>query len=65
MKCCHGHALNSATTDPRFEGDEFTQAALREQRARAAHAHGAALMLSVIGGVLFFGLMKSVHRKGC
>lgn len=65
MKCCHGHSLATAVTDPRFEGDEFTQAALREQRARAAHAHGAALLLSVIGGVLFLGLMKSIHRRSC
>ncbi|MHB1135930.1 MAG: hypothetical protein ACYC1X_03935 [Coriobacteriia bacterium] len=61
MKCCHGHAL-STVDDPRFEGDEFTQAALRERRARAAHAHAAASLLSVVGGLLFFGLVKSIHR---
>lgn len=60
MNCCHGTRIS--TTDPRFEGDDFTEAAGRERRARAAHAHGAAFLLSLIGAVFFFGLMKSVHR---
>lgn len=62
MKCCHGH-VSTIVADPRFEGDDFTQAAVRERRARAAHAHGAAMLLSLLGGLLFFGLLKSVHRN--
>ncbi len=62
MKCCHGHAL-TADDDPRFAEDDFTQAAVRERRARAAHAHAGALVLTLIGALLFFGAMKSVHRR--
>lgn len=60
MKCCHAHAITK-TDDPRFESDDFTQAALRERRAFAAHAHAGALLLSLIGGVLLFGLCRA-HR---
>ncbi len=62
MKCCHGRAL-SAVDDPRFQDDDFTQAALRERRARAAHAHAAAALLSLVGGFVLFGLIKSIHRR--
>jgi hypothetical protein len=61
MKCCHPHHL-TATDDPRFVEDDFTQAALSERRARAAHAHSAALLLSMIGGAVLFFLVKSIHR---
>jgi hypothetical protein len=61
MKCCHGHTL-STVDDPRFAGDDFTQAAVRERRAHAAHAHGAALLLSMIGGAVLFFLVKAIHR---
>jgi len=62
MKCCHGHAL-SAVDDPRFEDDVFTKVAVRERRARAVHAHAAALLMALVGGLLFFGLVKSIHRR--
>lgn len=62
MKCCHHHT-SAIEADPGFDGDDFTQAAARERRALAAHAHGAALLLSIIGGILFFGVMKSIPRN--
>lgn len=59
MHCCkhaHGTAL---AVDPRFAEDDFTQAALRERRARAAHAHGLfGLLVAAIGGVVLFGLFR-------
>jgi hypothetical protein len=63
MHCCkHPNALALAD-DPRFGDDEFTQAALRERRARAAHAHGASLILALIGGVLLFGLFRRCSTR--
>lgn len=62
-KCCgHGRA-DSLSTDPRFEDDDFTQAAARERRAYAAHAHGIALLLTVLGGLCFFGIAKKTFRN--
>lgn len=61
MKCCHPHAP-LATEDAGFEADDFTRAALHERKVRAVHSHAAAFLLSLLGGVLFFGLIKSVHR---
>lgn len=60
MKCCHGNTCVDG--DPRFSNDEFTQAAVRERRARAAHAHAAFFLLSLVGGALFFKLVKAAHR---
>lgn len=61
MHCCnHPDALVS-TDDARFGEDEFTQAALRERRARAAHAHGGSLVLAILGGLFLYGLFK--HRR--
>ena len=64
MKCCHGHAVCTAD-DPRFQDDDFTRAALRERRARAAHAHGAAALLFLAGGVALFGVVRSLRRRNC
>lgn len=57
MHCCKHHPTALAADD-RFGEDDFTQAALRERRARAAHAHGASLLLAVIGGLALFGLFR-------
>lgn len=63
-KCCgHGGHVAMLTTDERYAEDDFTQAAVGERRARAAHAHGGAALISFIGAVLLFGLVKSVHRR--
>ncbi|MHB9003317.1 MAG: hypothetical protein ACYC6C_04545 [Coriobacteriia bacterium] len=63
MKCCHPHVQGlGKNTDERFDDDDFTQAALRERRMVAAHAHAGALVLSLIGGILLFGLCKSGRR---
>lgn len=62
MHCCHSHA-RPLETDPRFADDDFTQNALRERRARAAHAHGGALLLSVLGSMLFLGMLKRIHHR--
>jgi hypothetical protein len=62
--CCgHGHAA-SLTVDPRFADDEFTQAALDERRVRAAHAHGASMLLAILGGILLVGVAKMLCRSG-
>ena len=61
MKCCRHHRLH--TTDTRgFTDDAFTQAALRERRMVAGHAHAGAALLALIGGILLFGLCKSGRR---
>ena len=57
MHCCKHHST-ALSTDPRVGDDDFTKAALREQRARAAHAHGASLLLAVLGGLVLFGLFR-------
>jgi hypothetical protein len=62
MKCCDGHTMMHAE-DPRFEDDAFTRDALRARRANTAHAHAGAFLLALVGGALFFGLLKSVHRN--
>jgi len=61
MHCCPTVAA-TGPTDPRFETDDFTQAALGERRMRAAHSHFGAMLLSIIGGLLFVHTIKAVHR---
>jgi len=62
MHCSHAHT-SVVTTDPRFESDDFTQAALTERRARAAHAHFGALVLSVLSGLAFAHIIKTRRRS--
>lgn len=62
MHCCHNHEA-IVPADPRFESDDFTQAALSERRGRAAHAHFGALVLGVIGALFFGHLIKGFHRS--
>lgn len=63
-KCCgHGGHAAALVTDERYAEDDFTQAAVGERRARAAHAHAGAALIAFIGAVLLFGLVKSVHRR--
>lgn len=58
MHCCKNNH-HTLATDPRFEGDDFTQAALRESRVRAAHAHGLfGLFVALVGGMFLFGLLR-------
>jgi hypothetical protein len=58
--CCGHGGPESVEIDPRFADDEFTQAAAGERRMRAAHGHGMALVLAVIGGFLFAGIAKGL-----
>jgi hypothetical protein len=57
--CGHGRP-ESVDVDPRFTDDDFTQAAVGESRARAAHTHVASMVLALLGGFLFVGLAKAV-----
>jgi len=58
--CCGHGRTESLADDPRFADDEFTQAAARESRARAAHAHGASLLAMMFGGVLLHCIARKV-----
>lgn len=60
----HGHSALSMT-DPRFESDEFTQAALSERRARVAHAHVGAFVASFLGALVVALLFRSIKRPPC
>lgn len=55
--CGHGRT-EPITEGHLFADDDFTQAAASERRARAAHAHGASLIVTILGGFLFFGVAK-------
>ena len=65
--CCghggHGGHAAMLATDERYAEDDFTQAAMGERRALAAHAHAGAALLALIGAALLFGLVKSAHRR--
>lgn len=61
MSCCRAHATHTGS-DPRFADDDFTNAALCEHRAHAAHKHKTAVVLSFIGGLL---LLRVAKRHGC
>lgn len=61
--CC-GHGKAGSAADPRFADDEFTVAALRESRIRAAHAHGVSLVVLLLGGLVFFALARRFSGNG-
>ena len=61
MHRCPAFAATGAI-DSRFETDDFTRAAVDERRARAAHSHFGAMLLSILGGLLFVHAIKAVHR---
>jgi len=58
--CTCNHALS---TDPQFADDGFTQAALVERRARAAHAHASAAILAGLAGLVLFGLGRMLFGR--
>lgn len=61
MSCCRAHATHTVS-DPQFADDDFTNAALCEHHAYAAHKCMLAMGLSVIGGLL---LLSAAKRHGC
>jgi hypothetical protein len=58
MHCCKHPNTLALNEDSQFSDDGFTQAALSERRARAAHAHGGSLVLAILGGLFLYGLFK-------